>query len=172
MSTDASSPTEIPSDYPARIRQFRTRLGLTQSELAGRLGVSFATVNRWENGQTKPSRLAWSRILKFDSNDAPITSSSSHSDETPPTDFTSSPEVVRALVEGERLSFGHLANPTFATEISSIDPLPHQRIAVYDHMLKHGRLRFLRQRRYAGGGTRLRAATGRDGRALRSSRLR
>ena len=50
---------------------------------------------------------------------------------------------MRALVEGERLSYGHLANPAFATEIASIDPLPHQRIAVYDHMLKQTRLRFL-----------------------------
>src|SRR3990170_1537124 len=29
------------------------------------------------------------------------------------------------------------------SEISSIDPLPHQRIAVYDHMLCQPRLRFL-----------------------------
>src|SRR5437763_2657063 len=60
-----------------------------------------------------------------------------------PIDFTSNPEVVRAVVEGIRLSYGHLFNPTFATEISRIEPLPHQRIAVYDHMLKHNRLRFL-----------------------------
>ena len=58
-------------------------------------------------------------------------------------DFTARPEVVSCLIEGERLSFGHLANPAFATEISNIDPLPHQRIAVYDHMLKQARLRFL-----------------------------
>lgn len=61
----------------------------------------------------------------------------------PKLDFTASPDVVKSLVEGERLSFGHLANPAFATEIASIDPLPHQRIAVYDHMLKQARLRFL-----------------------------
>ena len=53
------------------------------------------------------------------------------------------PDIVKVLAEGERLSFGHLMNPAFATEISSIDPLPHQRIAVYDHMLKQPRLRFL-----------------------------
>jgi SNF2 family DNA or RNA helicase len=58
-------------------------------------------------------------------------------------DFTADPEIVKVLAEGERLSFGHIMNPTFATEISSIDPLPHQRIAVYDHMLKQPRLRFL-----------------------------
>ncbi|MDW8373991.1 MAG: SNF2-related protein, partial [Planctomycetota bacterium] len=47
------------------------------------------------------------------------------------------------LVEGERLSYGHLFNPAFATEISEIDPLPHQRIAVYQRMLPQHRLRFL-----------------------------
>jgi len=51
--------------------------------------------------------------------------------------------VVRVVVEGERLTYGHLFNPAFATEISLIEPLPHQRIAVYDHMLQQSRLRFL-----------------------------
>jgi hypothetical protein len=40
--------------------------------------------------------------------------------------------VVRALVEGERL-LRALGQSAFATEIASIDPLPHQRIAVHDH---------------------------------------
>ena len=62
----------------------------------------------------------------------------------PPTvDFLGEGLAVRAMVEGERLAYGHLANPAFATEVSKIDPLPHQRIAVYDHMLKQPRLRFL-----------------------------
>ena len=48
------------------------------------------------------------------------------------------PEAVAAIVEATRLSYGHLSNPAFAAErrqarISSIDPLPHQRIAVYEH---------------------------------------
>ncbi|MCP4699525.1 MAG: DUF3883 domain-containing protein [Gammaproteobacteria bacterium] len=60
-----------------------------------------------------------------------------------PVDFTADSEIVRSIVEGERLSYGHLYNRAFATEISQIDPLPHQRIAVYDHMLKQPRLRFL-----------------------------
>src|SRR4051794_22165252 len=58
-------------------------------------------------------------------------------------DFLTDPEVVRVVAEGERLAYGHLFNPAFATEISLIDPLPHQRIAVYDHMLPQPRLRFL-----------------------------
>src|SRR5213080_1871605 len=69
--------------------------------------------------------------------------SSPDADQHVPVDFTSDPDVVRLVVEGERLSYGHLFNPTFATEISRIEPLPHQRIAVYDHMLKQNRLRFL-----------------------------
>jgi SNF2 family DNA or RNA helicase len=116
-------------------------MGLTQTQLAEMLGVSFATVNRWENNQARPSPLAWSQIEKL------ITGEEQQEPEpafAPPLlDFTANPAAVRALAEGERLSFGHLANPAFATEISQIDPLPHQRIAVYDHMLKQERLRFL-----------------------------
>src|SRR5207245_4693577 len=64
--------------------------------------------------------------------------------EVPPSiDFTADPDVVRVVVEGERLTYGHLFNPAFAAEISLIDPLPHQRLAVYDHMLQQSRLRFL-----------------------------
>jgi hypothetical protein len=62
---------------------------------------------------------------------------------SPPIDFTADPEVVRVVAEGERLAYGHLFNPAFATEISMIDSLPHQRIAVYEHMLTQPRLRFL-----------------------------
>jgi len=61
----------------------------------------------------------------------------------PSIDFTADPDVVRVVVEGERLTYGHLFHPAFATEISLIEPLPHQRIAVYDHMLQQSRLRFL-----------------------------
>ena len=40
------------------IREVRTRLGLTQEKFAARLGVTLPTINRWENGRTKPSPLA------------------------------------------------------------------------------------------------------------------
>jgi superfamily II DNA or RNA helicase len=120
-------------------------LGLTQQALADRLGVSFATVNRWENGQTKPSQLSWSQLRQLEISVAEEAAPYGKQEEKPPTilDFTAQPDIVKVLAEGERLSFGHFINPTFATEIASIDPLPHQRIAVYDHMLKQSRLRFL-----------------------------
>lgn len=132
-------------DYPDQIKQLRARLGLTQVVLAERLGVSFPTVNRWENRKSIPSQLSWNRLREISGEleEGEAQQDALAHSGPPILDFTARPEVVRALAEGERLSFGHLANPAFATEISSIDPLPHQRIAVYDHMLKQPRLRFL-----------------------------
>ena len=46
-------------NFPDQIKQLRARLGLTQVVLAERLGVSFPTVNRWENGKSKPSQLSY-----------------------------------------------------------------------------------------------------------------
>lgn len=43
---------------PERIIQIRTSLALSQERMAGLLGVSFATVNRWEKGTTSPIGLA------------------------------------------------------------------------------------------------------------------
>jgi transcriptional regulator with XRE-family HTH domain len=44
------------------IRELRNRLGLTQEKMAARLGVTFPTINRWENGRAKPSPLALKQI--------------------------------------------------------------------------------------------------------------
>lgn len=46
------------TDPAALIREVRGRLGLTQEKFAARLGVTLPTINRWENGRTKPSPLA------------------------------------------------------------------------------------------------------------------
>ncbi len=47
-----------PENFLETVKEVRRRLGLSQEELAHALGVSFATVNRWENGKTVPSKLA------------------------------------------------------------------------------------------------------------------
>jgi transcriptional regulator with XRE-family HTH domain len=41
---------------PAILRAIRAKLKLTQEQLAERLGVSFATVNRWEGAANEPQR--------------------------------------------------------------------------------------------------------------------
>ena len=45
-------------DIPATLRALRASLDLTQEQLAERLGVSFATVNRWEGGASRPQKAA------------------------------------------------------------------------------------------------------------------
>ena len=43
----------------------RTKYSLSQKELAKELGVSFASVNRWERRRTKPSQMAIRSIEGF-----------------------------------------------------------------------------------------------------------
>lgn len=52
-------------DYPALLKEVRKQLTLSQEDLARQLGVSYATVNRWENGQSKPSKLAKAQLDAF-----------------------------------------------------------------------------------------------------------
>jgi DNA-binding transcriptional regulator YiaG len=47
------------------VKKIREQLTLSQEDLARQLGVSYATVNRWENGQSKPSKLAKARLNAF-----------------------------------------------------------------------------------------------------------
>ncbi|MCB2177849.1 MAG: N-6 DNA methylase [Actinomycetales bacterium] len=71
---------------PTALRAIRANLELTQKELAERLGVSIATVNRWEggDGSTKVQKAKMARILALaeeagvdaaDPGDAPIVTS-------------------------------------------------------------------------------------------------
>lgn len=41
--------------YAEAIEKLRKKMLLTQTELANLLGVSFGTVNRWENGKYEPT---------------------------------------------------------------------------------------------------------------------
>jgi len=151
--------TLVPPDCGQRVKALRTKLDMTQTRFAELLGVSFATVNRWENGQTKPSEMAWRQIVSVEKFGVkaltrPQTSGGTSVEESRvkyggtdeavlTVDFRGNAEHLWLVAEGERLTHGHLFNPAFATETSLIDPLPHQRIAVYDHMLTQPRLRFL-----------------------------
>jgi len=49
-------------DYCRLVHDLRERIGLTQEKFAARLGVTFPTINRWENGHSKPSPLALRQV--------------------------------------------------------------------------------------------------------------
>lgn len=49
-------------DLSRLVRELRERTGLTQEKFAAKLGVTFPTINRWENGKAKPSPLALKQI--------------------------------------------------------------------------------------------------------------
>jgi len=49
-------------DFAMLIREIRNRLDLTQEKFAAKLGVTLPTINRWENGRTRPSPLAAEKI--------------------------------------------------------------------------------------------------------------
>ncbi|MBQ7347883.1 MAG: helix-turn-helix transcriptional regulator [Clostridia bacterium] len=51
--------------FAENVKHVRIQLNLTQEDLAHELGVSFATVNRWENGSYNPSRLAKKTFENF-----------------------------------------------------------------------------------------------------------
>lgn len=55
----------ISAAIPALLREIRAKLSLSQELLAERLGVSFATVNRWEAGANTPQRAAREAILQL-----------------------------------------------------------------------------------------------------------
>lgn len=47
------------------VRTLRGQMGMTQEEFAHALGITVGTVNRWENGRFKPSKLARNTITTF-----------------------------------------------------------------------------------------------------------
>ena len=66
------------TDFSALLRATRAALNLTQEQLAERLGVSFATVNRWEGGGNKllrfylPPEARWAVISGREAYDWPL----------------------------------------------------------------------------------------------------
>ena len=129
------------------VRRLRKGLGLTQSQFADRLGVTPITVHRWESGQSRPQRLATARLRELEDAAAPARGvppeAAPAAIPTVPLDFAGNPDAISAVAEAVRLSHGYQFNPAFATEVSRIDALPHQRIAVYERMIPQQPLRFL-----------------------------
>ena len=52
-------------NYSKAILELRSKLNISQLELANMLGVSFQSVNRWENGHFEPTKIVKVRLLKL-----------------------------------------------------------------------------------------------------------
>lgn len=50
------------TDIRRLVRELRQRTGLSQEKFAARLGVTFPTISRWENGRARPSPLALKQV--------------------------------------------------------------------------------------------------------------
>lgn len=53
-------------DIPALVKGLRERLGLTQEQFAHKVGVTFSTVNQWENGRRRPQPFLLKRLLEME----------------------------------------------------------------------------------------------------------
>jgi len=132
------APNAVPSDCAQRIRKLRAQHDLTQTRLAELLAVTPAAVSQWESGTAKPSAKRWRQIARaealgihaLDENYGAIKEPGIDyvvQEQSPELDFTTDSEIVQLVMQCQRLSYGHQTNPVFATEISQIHPLPHQR---------------------------------------------
>jgi DNA-binding XRE family transcriptional regulator len=52
-------------DIPALIRELRQRLDLTQEQFAQKVGVTYSTVNHWENGKRVPLPFLAKRLVEM-----------------------------------------------------------------------------------------------------------
>lgn len=52
-------------NYSKAVLELRSKLNISQLELANLLGVSFQSVNRWENGHFEPTKIVKVRLLKL-----------------------------------------------------------------------------------------------------------
>jgi superfamily II DNA or RNA helicase/DNA-binding XRE family transcriptional regulator len=137
-------PDDATNRFGCRVRQLRKALGHSQSRFADELGVTLLTVHRWETGKAVPHRASLRRLAELEERVAAAAAPARSVDlGPPPFDFAGDPDAISAFAEALCLSHGHEFNPAFAIETARIDPLPHQRIAVYERMLAQDPLRFL-----------------------------
>ena len=52
-------------DVPSLMKDLRARLNLTQEQFAKEVGVTFSTVNQWENGRRRPQPFLLNRLQEM-----------------------------------------------------------------------------------------------------------
>jgi putative transcriptional regulator len=56
----------VEQDVTALVKRLRKRMGLTQEQFAREVGVTFSTVNLWENGHRRPQPYLLKRLLEME----------------------------------------------------------------------------------------------------------
>ena len=52
-------------DIPLLIKELRKRLGVTQEQFAQKVGVTYGSVNNWENGKRTPQPFLLRRLIEM-----------------------------------------------------------------------------------------------------------
>jgi DNA-binding transcriptional regulator YiaG len=52
-------------NIPSLVKELRRRLELTQEQFAQQVGVTYSTVNHWENGKRTPQPFLVKRLLEM-----------------------------------------------------------------------------------------------------------
>ncbi len=58
------------NDIQQLVKRLRERMGLTQEQFALAVGVTFSTVNQWENGRRRPHPFLLKRLMEMESEQA------------------------------------------------------------------------------------------------------
>ena len=53
----------VPTNAGTLVLGLRRRFAMTQEHFAREIDVTVSTINRWERGQSRPSRLAWPLVV-------------------------------------------------------------------------------------------------------------
>lgn len=54
------------TNIPGLVKRLRERMGLTQEQFAREVGVTFSTVNQWENGRRRPQPFLLKRLVEME----------------------------------------------------------------------------------------------------------
>jgi transcriptional regulator with XRE-family HTH domain len=55
----------LSTDVPALVKDIRAARNITQEQLAREIGVTFSTINAWENGRHRPIPALVNRLLEI-----------------------------------------------------------------------------------------------------------
>ena len=53
------------NEVPLLVKELRTRLRLTQEQFAQHIGVTYSTINHWENGKRSPQPFLLRRLREM-----------------------------------------------------------------------------------------------------------